>query len=95
VETDDLANFVYSGSDVAKGIGYEMNGDQVIPFPEAGKPDQKSHLAIYFIEFLVKYPYLFRIFEADGMELSYLFRFESIIVLKKANPIGITTKSAP
>ncbi len=67
VETDDLANLVYSGSDVGNGIGYEMNWDQLIPFPEAGKPDQKSHLAIYFIEFLVKHPYLFGVFEADGM----------------------------
>ena len=95
METDDLANFFYSGSNVGKGVGYEMYRDQVVPFSEAGKPDQKSHLAVNLIEILVIYPYIFGVFEADGMELSYLFRFESVIVLKKANPIGIATKSAP
>jgi len=95
VETDYFTNFFYSGLDMDKGVGYEMDRYEVIPFSEAGKPDQKPHFTVNLIEIFVKHPYLFGVFEADGMELFYLLRFESIVVLKKPNPIGIAAKSTP
>ena len=56
VETDDFTDFFYSGSDVGKGVGYEMDRDQVVPSSEAGKPDQEPHLAVNLIEVFVEKP---------------------------------------